>query len=274
MLPSLQLSSDQQNFWNANGYLLLKNVISPKLASAIQQWVCEITAWPETPGQWMKYFERSAQDSRLLCRVENFLDYHDGFRQLVTCPPLLDLLAHLQGEPAVLFKEKINFKFPGGGAYAPHQDAPAFTTYNQTYHINVLIPIDPATIENGCLYMVKGAHKLGLLPQDDKGTIADHVVREMEWEALPVGRYDLVIFDSYVPHRSYPNQSQDPRRSLYVTYNRLSEGARRNDYFAHKRTSFPPECERIPGKDYSQWEALYNLGNPINTTASGSVGET
>ena len=74
---------------------------------------------------------------------------------------------------------------------------------------------------------------------------------------------DVLFFDSYLPHRSAQNHSHVPRRALYVTYNRLSEGDRRADYFADKRQNFPPECEREKGVDYSDAEALYNLGNPI-----------
>jgi len=37
---------------------------------------------------------------------------------------------------------------------------------------------------------------------------------------------------------------------LYVTYNRLSEGDHRRQYYIDKRKSFPPDCEREPGKEY------------------------
>jgi ectoine hydroxylase-related dioxygenase (phytanoyl-CoA dioxygenase family) len=72
-----------------------------------------------------------------------------------------------------------------------------------------------------------------------------------------------VLFDSYLPHRSGPNRSHAPRRALYVTYNRASEGDRRDEYFALKRASFPPECERAPGAALSEASRIFNLGNPI-----------
>ena len=75
---------------------------------------------------------------------------------------------------------------------------------------------------------------------------------------------DMLLFDSYVPHGSESNRSPHPRRALYVTYNRQSEGCRRDEYFEHKRANFPPECERVPGVDYSKGGGVYNLGNPID----------
>jgi hypothetical protein len=101
------------------------------------------------------------------------------------------------------------------------------------------------------------------LPQGPGGDIHPEVEARLPWRPLELEAGDVVFFDSYLPHRSQRNASLRPRRALYVTYNRLAEGERRDDYFAHKRQHFPPECERLPGVDYSQSAALYNVGNPI-----------
>ncbi len=37
-------------------------------------------------------------------------------------PQLRGAVATLFGEPAMLFKDKINFKLPGGDGFKPHQD--------------------------------------------------------------------------------------------------------------------------------------------------------
>ena len=37
---------------------------------------------------------------------------------------------------------------------------------------------------------------------------------------------------------------------LYVTYNRRADGDHRLRYYADKRRSFPPDCEREPGREY------------------------
>ena len=37
-------------------------------------------------------------------------------------------------------------------------------------------------------------------------------------------RGDAIFFDSFIPHRSYPNSTEEPRRVLYVTYNAASAG--------------------------------------------------
>ncbi len=217
---------------------------------------------PETPGKWMKYFETGAGE-RQLCRVEDFVPYHDGFASLLTAGPLMEMLAQLMGEPAALFKEKINFKLPGGAGFTAHQDAPAFTTFGQHYHLTVLIAVDPSDRSNGGLEFSDPVDVGTTLPQRPDGSISEAVESELDWRPLDLPAGSIAVFDSYIPHRSPRNESDRPRRGLYITYNRAAEGDRRADYFADKRATFPPEIERVPGVDYLANAGRYNVGNPI-----------
>src|SRR5205814_464596 len=80
--------------------------------------------------------------ARMLARIENFVPYHAGLAALVTGPRLVGLLAELCGEPVLLFKDKINFKLPGGAGFAPHQDAPAYVDFGVEHHLTVMLPVD------------------------------------------------------------------------------------------------------------------------------------
>ena len=209
----------------------------------------------------MKYFEPGA--ARLLCRVENFLPYHEGLRTLLARPDLLACLERLLGEPALLFKEKVNFKLPGGQGFAPHQDAPAFVSFEQAYHVTGMLSVDATSPENGGLDIVDDFRRPVTLPQAEDGTLRPDVVASLAWHPLETRPGDLVLFDSYVPHRSGPNRSDRPRRAYYITWNRASEGDRRADYYQRKRRAFPPECERDPDAPPDPEAGVFNLGNPI-----------
>ncbi len=65
------------------------------------------------------------------------------------------------GGPVVLFKDKINFKMPGGPGFKAHQDQQAGWTRYAPLFVTALVTIDPATLENGCLEMVPGRHREG-----------------------------------------------------------------------------------------------------------------
>jgi ectoine hydroxylase-related dioxygenase (phytanoyl-CoA dioxygenase family) len=152
------------------------------------------------------------------------------------------------GEEAVLFKEKINFKMPGGGGFEPHQDSQAGWWKYGDYYISVMVCIDEATLENGCLKLVAGHHKRGLYREWEPLTNED--MEGMEFVPHPTQPGDVVLFDSYAPHASEPNMSDKIRRLYFATYNRLSDGDYLAEYYADKHKTLPPDVDRVEGKDY------------------------
>lgn len=242
----------------------MTDLLSSDEKKKLFQWTDEILSLPETAGKWMQYYEIK-DGERMLCRTENFLEYFPELDQLIR-GKIADAVSELLGEPAILFKEKVNFKLPGGAGFDAHQDAPAYTTFKQRFHLTALIASDKSDIENGCLEVVRGEHKYGVLPHPG-GVIEQSLVKKWEqenrWEPLQVEAGSIVFFGSMLPHRSGKNVSNRPRRAYYVTYNALSDGDFRQAYYTDKRDKFPPDVERVPGKDYSQGAKVYNLANPI-----------
>jgi ectoine hydroxylase-related dioxygenase (phytanoyl-CoA dioxygenase family) len=199
----------------------------------------------------MMYFEDSLLDSgkRVLSRIENFCPYHEGLNDLTNGEEMIQRISELFGEPAVLFKEKINFKMPGGNGFTPHQDAQAGWNDYASLFITVLIAIDESTVENGCLELAAGHHQRGLIGELWK-PLTEENMNGMDFISVPTKPGDAVFFDSYAPHRSGPNLTDCPRRVLYLTYNRRSEGDSRIQYYADKRRSYPPDIEREPDRNY------------------------
>jgi hypothetical protein len=225
------LRRDVEEF-REHGFVIKPGLLKGELPRRVAEWTDAIARWPEVPGRYMMYFETSLSrpGARLLSRIENFFPYHAGFRELLNGPEMLGAVGGLFGEPAVLFKDKINFKLPGADGFKPHQDVQAGWDAYASLHITAMVTIDVATPENGCLEIAAGHHKRGLVG--------------VRWEPLSV------FFDSFTPHRSSPNLSAAPRRVLYITYNRRSEGDHRVQYYADKRKNYPPDCERQPRKQY------------------------
>ena len=212
----IELDDAALECWRRHRTLHLPGALRSDELSELRRWLDEVAAWPEVPGRWMKYFESGSAPGaeRQLSRVENFLPYHAGLRGLLARRDLAAALERLMGEPAVLFKEKINFKLPGGGGFAAHQDAPAFASFGQTYHVSLMLGIDAAHPANGCLEIVEGHCEASTLAQAADGTLAPAVIEALAWKALPTQPGDLLLFDSYVPHRSGPNRTSAPRRAL------------------------------------------------------------
>ena len=45
---------------------------------------------------------------------------------------------------------------------------------------------------------------------------------------------DIVLFNSYIPHRSGPNLLKEPRKAIYLTYNSSEDGYLRDEYYINK----------------------------------------
>jgi 2-aminoethylphosphonate dioxygenase len=234
-----------------DGYLVARNFFNAAEVGQLLRWTEELQTAPEVSGRHWVYREDSVTTpgKRVIQRIENFCPYHEGFDRAIREGPLVRWTAALMGGPVVLFKDKINFKMPGGAGFKAHQDQQAGWSAYASLFITVLLGIDDATPENGCLEVVAGAHRQGLIGEEWK-PIPDDVMARLPAKPLPTRRGDVVFFDSYVPHASQPNLTDRPRRVLYVTYNRAAEGDQRARYYADKHRNFPPDIEREPGKTY------------------------
>jgi hypothetical protein len=208
----------------------LVNTLTDHEVEQLRQWIDDISAWPDAGGDWLHYRELTDFGPRL-CRTENFVPFHAGLRALLTDGSMVATASELLGEPAVLYKEKINYKLAGGAGYAPHQDAPAYPFIEA--HVSCMVAIDDADVHNGCLEVVSGMHH-ELLAMDDVGCIHPSVVATMEWTPAPVRAGQTLWFHSRTPHRSGPNESATDRRALYPTYNALREGNLRDAYYREK----------------------------------------
>jgi 2-aminoethylphosphonate dioxygenase len=245
------LTDDDVRAFARDGYVVLRGLLDAATMRDLMRWTDGLQAEPEVPGRHMVYGETNLLDgrTRIVQRIENFCPFHAGFDQVLRRGALTEAVSRLLGEPAVMFKEKINLKLPGGDGFKPHQDQQAGWSRYASLFVTALVALDDATLENGCLEIVAGQHRRGLIGPEWRPLSAEEMAG-FTLEPVPTRSGDVILFDSYVPHGSGPNLTSRPRRVLYVTYNRHREGDHRTRYFAEKRAAFPPDVEREPGKTY------------------------
>lgn len=236
-MRSRRLTDDEVHHYGALGWLLLDGLleITP---SELQDAVAAVAAWDDD-GEWLHHREMTDSGPRL-ARTENFTPFSEPLFNLLRRGPLPDVAGQLLGEPALLYKEKINYKLVGGAGFSPHQDKPAYPFVDQV--LSVMVAVDDATIENGCLFVVSRRHH-ELLDQDERGCIAEAVTAVMDWEPVELHAGETLFFHALTPHRSGANTSKADRRALYPTYNGISEGDLRDAYYAAKRDAFESDDE-------------------------------
>ena len=239
------------------GFLVIKDFFDAKVMNNILKEINAMEDEEPLKGGIMKYFEESSNNSNstptkpLLIRIENFIETNDYLNSIVNHPTIHEILIELFDEPGVLLKEKINYKPPGSPPDHLHQDSQAGWDDYGSEFLSVLIAVEDSTTENACVeFDNSGSYKDSLAGSLWEPLKLDHLP-ELNLQPIETNSGDIIIFNSYVPHGSESNSSNQRRCNIYLTYNKLSEGDHRTEYFKDKRKSFPPNNERDPNKDYS-----------------------
>ena len=180
----------------------------------------------EAAGATIQFEHRPG--SQTIRVIEPFHHLEPRLERLIDDPRLVDPMRELVGCPRVaLFTDKLNFKRPREGSrFRWHQDSPYWVHFAR--HIdrlpNVMLALDDATERNGCLRVIAGSHRSGLLPGGQgEEKLAPlftdprcfDLSRERAAE-MPAG--SLLFFSPHTVHGSAPNESDQPRRALLFTY--------------------------------------------------------
>ena len=148
---------------------------------------------------------------------------------------MVGIAERLLGGEVYHYHSKMKLKEPRvGGAWEWHQDYGYWYNNAVLYPllVSVMIGLDPATRENGCLTVLKGSHLIGRinhlkLPGGQTGADLERVEQAKKHHELvyvELGPGDVVVFHCNLLHASAANESDKPRWTLICCYN-----AARND---------------------------------------------
>jgi phytanoyl-CoA hydroxylase len=132
-----------------------------------------------------------------------------------------ELVSDLGIDQPLLLQSMYIFKQPNiGGEVTCHQDA-TFLYTEPLRMVGLWFALENATIENGCLWVIPGAHRLGLksrfLRAEAGGTrfevFDDSPWREDNLQPLEVEKGTLIVLHPLLPHLSRENRSPKSRHA-------------------------------------------------------------
>jgi ectoine hydroxylase-related dioxygenase (phytanoyl-CoA dioxygenase family) len=239
------LSSEERRAWDEEGFFIRPRVFGERELAALRAAAervaerardavrtCEKTyqidgnRYCEAAGATIQFEHRPGSETIRV--IEPFHHLEPAFDALIDNPELVEPMRELVGCSRVsLFTDKLNFKRPREGSrFRWHQDSPYWVHFAR--HIdrlpNVMLALDDASQRNGCLRIIAGSHRGGLLPgSQGEEKLAPlftdprcfDASREQAAE-MPSG--SLLFFSPHAVHGSAPNESDQPRRALLFTY--------------------------------------------------------
>jgi hypothetical protein len=167
-------------------------------------------------------------DTQTLRVLEPFHILDGRFDALIDDPRLVEPACELVGcDEIALFTSKLNLKRPREGSrFRWHQDSPYW--FHACDHLdqlpNVMLALDDASEENGCLRVIRGSHKRGMLAGlEGEGELGPLFTDPRQFDVsqqvaavMPAG--SLFFFSPHTVHGSEPNRSEAARRALIYTY--------------------------------------------------------
>jgi phytanoyl-CoA hydroxylase len=147
-------------------------------------------------------------------------------RRTVAHPVVVDALTQVIGPDVKAMQSMLFIKSEGKPGQAWHQDELFIPTRDRSLTA-AWIALDDATVENGCLWVLPGSHRPGVLypdrdqhdPRFDCEVEAyDFPYRDQDAVPVEVPAGSVVIFNGYLLHRSLPNTGRHGLRRALVNH--------------------------------------------------------
>ncbi len=283
------LTQEQQDFFDAEGYLVVNDVFDPSeihaeygalLDRLYDQWrdqglVGDAVGWEprlldayRAGCDWFQEMDCSLPGDTIY--ADTPMHFGPAIFNLITGQTMLDMVEDLIG-PEITSNpiQHIRIKPPTTGLSSDevrphitstdwHQDrAVALEEADETTMVTVWCAVTDATADNGCLQVIPRGHKGTILPHCPRTQtgIADGFIDEAKALPLPLRAGGVVIFHPLTPHGSLVNQTEKFRWSFDIRYNRTGEPTGRAhfpEFVARSRTD--PDSAL---KDWQSMKALW-----------------
>ena len=215
---------------------ILKQFFSKKDIENIKKEIEFLEKQSDKKNYIRKYYEYQNED--ILSRIEYFVNYSKIMKNISNI--------FFNNQKYILMKDKINFKYPDGEGFKPHQDITSGWRKYGKKHFTVAIPIVDTYIKNGCLWFADiNCDKM----LTKEFTDLDYsIVEKNLYKPIITSIGDIIIFDSYIPHKSFINMTDKKRIILFFTYVLIDNDNIKDDiyecYHEDKFKSVPPNIYR------------------------------
>jgi ectoine hydroxylase-related dioxygenase (phytanoyl-CoA dioxygenase family) len=230
MDPIHPLTAEQIAFYRENGFLELEAITTPEEIARL----CIVydTLFARRAGREDgNQFDIVSADEddgaeATLPQILNPRRYAPELAATLFEANALRIARQLLGDGARFAGDHAIFKPAGNGAETPwHQDEAYWNPNVDAHAVAVWMPLQEATLENGCMQFLPGSQKMEILPHRSIG--GDTRIHGMELDvfvdttgavACPLPAGGATFHDARTLHYTGPNRSQIPRRAYILNF--------------------------------------------------------
>jgi chlorinating enzyme len=226
----VKITHKQTDFYRENGYLVVEDALTPDEVAALRQETVRICRGQLGHVRGLPPVLPDDSDDDVVRRTICVHFPHkisEVMYDFLAQPTIVEVLTRLIGPNVKCMQSMLFIKSAGKPGQAWHQDEGFIPTRDRSLNAGWMA-LDDATVENGCLWVIPGSHKRGVIyphrEHDDERF--DCVVESFEFpytdaDSVPVEvkAGAIVFFNGYLLHRSLPNLAKGGfRRSLVNHY--------------------------------------------------------
>ncbi len=227
---TITLTSDQIEFYHREGYLSLPAITTPEEVAGLRDIYDRLFA-TEAGRADGNHLDLSSTDDddqpHNLPQILNPSKYAPELLKTVFRANAEAIASQLFGTQAIFRGDHAIRKPPLTGAETPwHQDE-AYWDADKEYHdLSIWIPLQEATLENGCMQFEPGSHLLDVVPHHPIGNdprVVGLEVDNVEAHAAkavpcPIPAGGATIHHCRTLHYAGPNRSNGPRRAYIIAF--------------------------------------------------------
>ncbi|MBM3261862.1 MAG: phytanoyl-CoA dioxygenase family protein [candidate division Zixibacteria bacterium] len=232
------LNRQQCTLYEEQGYLIVRDVLTDDdlslVRSAVERHVDEQAHTFYAEGKIAERYEKLPFTHRLTQLYQHRSRKSIGWNREVfsreiydfgMLPQILDIAESLVG-PELQFNGDywIRTKLPGDSVttFPWHQDSGYYGDPTPFHILSLWIPLVDVDEENGCMQVIPGSHRWGLLPvgRDDEGhhVPLEELEKRGEVVTLPMKAGEIFAFHNLTIHRSLMNRTDGIRWSIDLRY--------------------------------------------------------
>ncbi|MBQ43404.1 MAG: phytanoyl-CoA dioxygenase family protein [Gemmatimonadetes bacterium] len=217
------IGSEQVQRFAEDGYLILEELIDPEVVELALRIAKEDPSLVAEIKDNKNYEGEGGMDTRLIYRAE-LTD--DVFGALARSARIVEPLEQLFDDAASHYYTLNMRKDPNTGGWQWHQDyGYHYQEFFYPNFISVMVALDPANRDNGCLRVVRGSNRIGRLNHAKFGSQlqadperVEIALREMDEVHCEMPAGSVLYFHGNTLHASDPNLSSQGRWSMIYAY--------------------------------------------------------
>ncbi len=217
--PFARVTPRQARAFDEDGFFLLEDAFDAELmarvVAEIDPWEARVEAFLHTQEGGRLFIARADE----ITFTTHLVTRSAYLRRFCAGPVFRALCLDLIGPDVRLYWDQAVYKKPGAADPFPwHQDN-GYTYIEPQQYLTCWVALTDATTENGCPWVIPGAHRRGTLAHHSSELGFVCVDRNPpEAIAVPAPAGSIVVFSSLTPHATGPNTTAGVRRSYIVQF--------------------------------------------------------